>query len=74
MIWKNTARGSSGRARWRIAIVAAVAVVLGGTASIAEQTAATQPQPVHRDQLLRLEQMGCREMVAFPKRGWLCMR
>ena len=65
----------SGRAWRRIVIVAAlVSAMVGGVVAVAERTMASEPGAGE----LRLQapwaDPSCRELIALPKRGWVCER
>jgi len=65
----------SGRAWRRTVIVAAlVSAMVGGVVAVAERTMASEPGAGE----LRLQapwaDPSCRELIALPKRGWVCER
>lgn len=64
----------SGRA-WRriIILAAAVSALAGGAASLAARAVATEPPTHTRDRLASFEASGCRQLLAAPKRGWICI-
>jgi hypothetical protein len=59
----------------RIVIVSAtVSVLMGGLGSVAVQAFATESHPSHQDRLAKFDRAGCRELLAFPKHGWVCVK
>ena len=64
-----------GRARRRIVIVSAtVSVLTAFLSSAAAQVFVAEPHPPHQDRLVKFEKSGCRELQAFPKHGWVCVK
>jgi len=63
------------RAWRRVIIVSAmISALIGGLSSAAARGFAADSPPPHQDQLVKFEKAGCRELQAFPKHGWVCMR
>jgi hypothetical protein len=59
----------------RVVIVAAmVAAMVGGVAAVAVRTTATEPGVNQPRLQAPWEDPSCRELIAIPKRGWICER
>jgi anti-sigma-K factor RskA len=59
---------------WRsIVIVAAVvSAMVGGVVAVAERTTASEPGASELRLQAPWEDASCRELIALPKRGWVC--
>ncbi len=63
----------SGQAWRRVVIVAAmVSAAVGGVVSVAGRTMASEPGAVELRLQAPWEDPSCRELIALPKRGWVC--
>lgn len=63
----------SGQAWRRIVIVAAmVSATVGGVVAVAGRTTAAEPGAVERRLQAPWDDPSCRELIALPKRGWVC--
>jgi hypothetical protein len=59
----------------RVVIVAArVAATVGGVASLAGRTTAPEPSVGEPHLQAPWADPSCRELIAIPKRGWICER
>jgi hypothetical protein len=63
----------SGQAWRRIVIVAAmVSALVGGAVAVAGRTMASEPGVGEPRLAAPLVDPSCRELIAIPKRGWVC--
>jgi hypothetical protein len=65
----------SGQAWRRVAIVVAlVSTLAGGVAAVAGRTTASEPVVSEVHPQAPWDDPSCRELIALPKRGWVCER
>ena len=65
----------SGQVWRRIVIVAAlVSTMVGGVVAAAGRTTASEPGAAEPRVQAPLADPSCRELIALPKRGWVCER
>jgi hypothetical protein len=71
---ESAAARLSGQVWRRIVIVAAmVSALVGGVVAVAERTMASEPNVSESRVEVPLLDPSCRQLIAIPKRGWVCV-